>query len=57
MIARKTTEAPLPTGAFMLNGRVYIRTVDHADRQAFCVESGAVVDVPTGEPTPVKMER
>ena len=57
MIARKSTEAPLPTGTFMLNGRVYIRDNDHEARQAFSVDNGEVVDVPSGEATPVKMER
>ena len=57
MISRKPTEAPLPTGAFILNGRVYIRTEEHEARQAFSVDDGDVVDVPIGETTPVKMER
>ena len=57
MITRKATKAPLPTGAFTLNGRVYIRTEEHEARQAFSVDDGDVVDVPSGETTPVKMER
>lgn len=57
MITRKTTTGRLPSGAFMLNGRVYVRDDSHEGRAAFSVDDGRVVEVPSGEATTVKMER
>lgn len=46
MIKSKPRSAPLPSGPFMLNGKVYIRRDSDPDGEAFCVDDGAVKPVP-----------